>query len=207
MNSRFYIQNNIFKKNLYLLVLFYLFIPSFFYIYFCLFTVFLFLHRRKSVDLALLRTFDSNIIISPVTGVIDKITKENSSFKIEIKVGLFDSYGIFMPFSGDIINYTEEKSLRSILNIFDKEIILKKMKLKSKNSDHLDLEVNSSKKYLRKAHLFLRSGDLASQGALIGYLPLGGKIAIEIANQSDVLVKEGDIVSSCQTLIASMKGS
>lgn len=156
----------------------------------------LFLYRKKQVDFAEHRALEDNLILSPVSGVFEEIYEKNNSKRIVIRMYPWDSYGIYMPFYGQVNNFYHKSTQRTFGN--SKTVLeigsnlVKKVKLKIKTN------------FFNKPIFHIASGDRASRGAFLGYFPLGGKILVEVPVECDILIKKGDKVLSQQTILASI---
>ncbi len=157
------------------------------FIYVLIVLLLIFLFRKVPFEINDKRTLESNVYVSPVSGVVKNIYKSELKCFIEVKIGPLNEYGIYLPL-GTTISSTN----------FDKSQSLVEFNFKDQA---LRLSFNSLTSYF-PCKLFIESGDRGSLGANIGYLPFGGKTVIELPKDSKVLVKEGDQVKSFQTLLA-----
>ena len=103
--------------------------------------------------------------------------------------------------------------IKGFINIFITPVVKATFKGKTKSFYKLDSYNKSNVKIkifglsaFRKPEVFVRAGDRASTGGLIGYLPYGGKIVISVPKLAEILVKPGERVTSFQTLLAKYKG-
>ena len=177
---------------LYFIGLQYLFL--FLLIYFAV----LYLFRKKSADQSMLRTVDDGILLSPLDGKFLE-AKDDSLF---FKVGFFQHYGIRMPFFGHVRSFKETKTKKFDLGKFSIYQYDLELELKSKQFGKIKLHFSNLSSYT-KARIWVRSGDKASLGAYLGYLPFGGKVRVDLPENLKLLVKEKDKMLSAQTLIAS----
>ena len=154
------------------------------------YSVFLFLLYRKQLDFTSRRALDDNLILSPVSGDLFDIDRSDSEkIVLSIKIGLFDDYGILMPFYGEVVNYQKSEDKTEEFQVSSKKIPSTTVKLN---------------KSLFQPKIFVRAGDKASSGVYLGYKPFGGIIEIEIPGNCEVLVEKGDEIQSAQTILASI---
>ena len=150
----------------------------------------LFLFYRKQINFTSRRALEDNLILSPVSGKVVNIDKsDNERVRLDVKMRLFDDYGILMPFYGDVIFYQRtDKGLEEF----------------EASSGKIEFTKILIEKSLFKPRIFVRAGDKASSGVFLGYKPFGGIIKIEVPVDCEILVKEGDEILSAQTILASI---
>jgi hypothetical protein len=143
-----------------------------------------FLFRRKQLDFTARRALDNNLVLSPVSGIVEKVDGD----LLELKVNLLDDYGFYMPFYGEIKTFLQEKG-KGTIEFF------------SDNIDYAIFEFNIGS---TGPKIYVDSGDKASAGAYLGYFPFGGKMKLKLPSNSEIQVKKGDILQSGQTILASI---
>lgn len=152
--------------------------------------VFLFLVYRKQINFTSRRALDDNLILSPISGKLIDINTSGESLTLQIRTGIFDDYGIMMPFQGEVVNY-------NLLESGDEEFEVASKKIEF-------TKINLNKAVIGRKQIFVRAGDKASSSAYIGYQTLGGKVSVEIPKGCEILVKPGDKLLSSQTILASI---
>ena len=146
----------------------------------------------------MLRTVDDGILLSPLDGKLVKAEDQSLYFRMSP----FSHYGIRMPFFGHVRNYKETK-IKNFRYGNGQFIDMKQnWNLKSKSFGKIKLYFSNLTSYTR-VKIYVRSGDKASLGAYIGYLPFGGKVKVDLPESLKLLVDEKDKIQSAQTLIAS----
>lgn len=169
---------------------------------FCLPLFYIF--RQKKMNVLEKRTVEDNILLSPVTGKFVGEIERNGKKQLLLKVGFLDGFGIYFPFCGDVDFYFEDVKPYKWGGFFKLNRSKVQTKIKSKNNKKIKLKFKSLMD-LNKAVVHVRGGDRGLSGALLGYLPFGGKVVIEMPIDSKVLVKKGDKLFSTQTLLANLK--
>lgn len=155
-----------------------------------LYMALLFFLYRKQINFTSRRALDDNLILSPVSGVLKRVDRTDpEKIQLEVKMGLFDDYGILMPFYGEVTFYQRSEDGREEFDAASRKIDFTKVAIE---------------KSLFAPRIFTRGGDKASSGVYLGYKPFGGIIKIEIPKDCEVLVEQGDEVLSAQTILASI---
>jgi len=153
--------------------------------------VFVILFRKKKIDYQEKASLDENIISSPITGRFLGEKNGDEYKELSFLVFPWNNYGLHMPINGEFFAYAHNDGLLQISIRNNKDKILK---LKFKTAGDF-----------KKARVFTRSGDNGQLGAIMGYLPFGGKVVIQLPKSCDILIKKGDNVHSYQTLLGSFK--
>jgi hypothetical protein len=164
----------------------------------------LFIFRRKNINLLEKRVVEDNIVLSPISGQFIGEINKNGKLQLLINIKPWRGFGVYFPLKGDIDHYYEDTKTYKLLGIINLKRTKVQTLIKSKGNQDIKLKFKSNLN-LNKAAIHVRSGDRGISGALLGYLPFGGKVVIELPMDSKVLVKSGDRVSSTQTLLASFK--
>lgn len=161
----------------------------------------LLLFRKRVINSSVIRTVDPSIMFAPCDGVLKKVNETDKSLKISLKVGILNHYGVRMPFTGSIRSFIQTKEKVFSLGkipIYKYRTIVE---LKSRELGKIKLTFISITN-LAVSRIWVRSGDKATVGAYLGYLPFGGKVIVEIPKKLDMLVKPNDKLLSAETLLA-----
>jgi hypothetical protein len=205
MNKYFFIGNDNLTKLFLLLIVLWLFsFQMILALVVVLALPILFLFRRKNINLLEKRIVEDDIILSPVSGKYIGHNEKNGKLQLLVRTNPWHGFGVYFPMNGDVDFYFEDSKAYKFLGILGMNRTKVQTVIKSKLGENVKLKFKS-KFGLNKADVHIRSGDRGLSGSLLGYLPFGGKIVIEMPIDSKVLVKSGDRVSSAQTLLASFK--
>lgn len=164
--------------------------------------ILLYLFRKDRVSSSKLRGVDRSILLAPVSGVVLSQTGDSANSNITFKIPFWKYYGINAPVAGAVLSYLESSESYKIAGIIPVTATKKQILFDSKELGRIKLTV-LDRYFLFPGKLWARSGDIVSMGAVVGYLPFGGKVVIEFSNKLNILVKLGDDVSSSRALIAS----
>lgn len=198
LKKYFFIAPDSSKKTFLLLIALFFMGFEYLFLFVILYAAVLFLFRKKTIDQSMLRTVDEGILLSPVDGQLLEAKDKNLVFKISP----FSHYGIRMPFFGHVRNYKETKVKKFQLGKLSLYRYDTELELKSKTFGKIKLRFSNLTSYTR-VKVFVRSGDKATLGAYIGYLPFGGKVKVDLPENLKLLVDNKDKMQSAQTLIAS----
>lgn len=209
MNKYMFISSEITTKAFFISIVlwfFSLYLILFLFWTFLIATFFLF--RIKQFDISDKRFIESNVITSPVTGtfVEERLTAENKV--LVFKIYPWQNYGIHMPVNGEFLDYFVSSEPLNFLKFASLKLNVYKVEstIKLKLGSKIKMSFVSILK-IKKANLFTRGGDRGVLGSIMGYLPFGGDVIIEVPLESEVLVKQGDKVLSFQTILGSIRES
>lgn len=161
---------------------------TFFLLYLLILLIFLFFHRKNPSIIFERKQNSSQLVYSPVNGVIEAITAEG----IIIKTSSFLECGIYSPFKCEVEEYKKTNTF---------EILLK-------NDKQNKLKINFLKSTINiKPNLWVENKDRAKCGASIGFRFLGGNILINPIGEFEIVTKIGHRVEASQTIIAHFKES
>ncbi|MCT4643325.1 MAG: hypothetical protein N4A33_13620 [Bacteriovoracaceae bacterium] len=147
--------------------------------------LYLYVLRRNFVRFEDAISNNSEVILSPIDGIVKKISKDESYIYLEITTNVLGPLGLYMPISGKL------------------DIEKNKILIKNKNLD--SLEMIFSGKYINFTNLWVESGDLGRVCASIGFLGFNSKLTIKISSNSNCLISEGDKVLAGRSVIAGLK--
>lgn len=150
--------------------------------------VWLFLFRKKQIDFTSKRGIRTNIILSPISGRVKKVTEHEDIKEVTVQIGLLDDYGLYMPFYGEVKSFLKNAGWNE-LEFISQSVPFVRIAFQDKNVS---------------ARIFTDSGDKASAAAYLGYFPLGALLQIRLPKNAEVLVRSGDLLQSSQTIIASI---
>lgn len=210
MMKWFYIEKDNFWKLLIIAFAILSLLPWFFFFTYILFlAVYLFLFRRKEVNHKDSPTISKNLILSPASGKILKISENENEKIIQIVIPIWKPYGLTLPcFS---IFSTVEQAGKSFCSRYQKDLsILDKSKfylIKLENKLGVQLSVQLMRSYLSwKMSIWLQAGDRGRAGSSFGYMPFGGQVVLRLPKDINILVKSGEAVSAGKTVLAGLKG-
>jgi hypothetical protein len=153
--------------------------------------------RKKQIDYLEVNNADQGLLLAPISGEVIEIIKTESSFKLIIKSDFKNEFGVYLPSDAEV----EKAEILSIGSKLKRNRVLIGVKNKL-----MSYQVKFTCKFSYfKPKVWLQAGDIGKAGANIGYLPFGGSADLILPNSLDVLVKPGDKIISCQTILASME--
>ena len=205
MSRYFFIEYELLKKMF--IVFFILWIFSWnnlISIYILCLICYFYLFRKKSINLLEQRSLEDNIIFSPVTGKFLGNIEEDGKKLLRIAVNVLNGYGLYFPFNGEVVSYNEGKEKKSFLGYLNKYFYNVEMELCSEFDKKVKIKIESVS-WIRGPSVHARVGDRGIRGALLGYLPFGAKIVIEVDDSYELLVKSSEKVNSMQTVLLSVK--
>ena len=146
-----------------------------------------------------LRLSEKLLILSPISGkaLQAKIVDEN---KIELKMKMFTGFGIYMPISGEVIDFKEEfLEKNKFITSYNCSLTLE--------DSHNNIFVLSFKAKLQlfRPRIAVRVGDMGRLGATIGFLPFGGKVSLDFDKKLKVTFQDYKRVTATQTVIANIE--
>lgn len=159
--------------------------------------------RRKKINKFLIEKTDDSLLFSPITGRVS--IKQHEDYQlISMRTSFLKGFDIIMPLNGEVSDYKEVVTPRKLWKL----VLFKKVELdlhiKSLAVGEVKLRVTRTG-VLFHPEIWLRIGDRAFLGSILGYLPFGGKLSLEIKNDMKVLLKNHDNAEALVTLIASMR--
>jgi phosphatidylserine decarboxylase len=214
MKNRFYFFNEHFNKLIGFLILCWFFFSfgSFLLILFLTSIVLLMFSkvRVKSKDEG---SFTSSIVLSPVSGkvqkIYDEVIIENQNYKVikmaSSPLGFFD---ILSPFKSTVVlakESTEPRRWRlekiEPLDGFEETTIIQ-----LSNKKNLEVILRFVPCHLgARPVIWCNSGDLAEAQSPLGYFPFGGSVLFYLPQDSNLQVVVGDKVEAGRTVIAGLK--
>lgn len=143
---------------------------------------------------------------SPVHGTVQEILEMNQKKFIKVKVGIFDHKGIY-AMDDSIVDHVDKFEKATVLG-FRRSI--KRLILRAKyrqmqfsfysERGHTSLSVMKSTISFATTTM-LMPGDRVSQGAHIGWIPIGGIVLIELPNSGKLLIEEGQKLKFFRTIL------
>lgn len=201
MASKFFFSKDFIKKLILLSFAILLILPaSIFTICALGISLFLLLFRKNKVIFKNTPSNTTEIILSPVAGKVVAIATDKSF--LEIKVPILGPYGLYMPLSAQVAMYEnfqiEDKN-------FTKNAKQYSLVFRNKLGATTAVDISNSM-FGTEAHVWLRTGDKARSSANFGYMPLGGVVKVNLPEESNLLVREGEKVLAGSTILAGIKG-
>lgn len=201
MMKKFFLSKDFIKKIFVLTLVVYFIMPwSIVLLWTLSIMIFLALFRKNKVNFKNTLANSTDILLSPVSGNVISINDDRSV--IEIKVPSLGPFGLYMPFSAQVGMFEkfEDEDNKFTRNSKRYNVIFR-----SKLGSATALEVFNSS-LATEAHIWLKTGDKARSSANFGYMPLGGKIKINLPTESNVLISVGENVIAGSTILAGIKG-
>lgn len=163
------------------------------------------LFRRKDINLLELRSIGRNIILAPFTGYFKEFkNSDNAQTELLFKVGLLDGYGIYFPTIAEVEDVIESKEVSTLFGFLNCYFYKTEVTFKNKLNETFQIQI-CSRLFFPKPHVFLQVGDKGTLGALLGYIPFGGKVVLSLKGIDSLQIQPGKRVASCQTVIANLK--
>jgi len=201
MMKKFFLSKDFIKKLLVLSLVVYFVMPGFItFLWILSIGIFLALFRKNKVNFKDTLANSTDILLSPVSGKVISISDDRSI--IEIKLPLSGPYGLYMPFSAQVGMFEKFKSDD---NKFTKNSKRYSVVFRSKLGSTTAIELFNSS-FATEAHVWIKTGDKARSSANFGYMPLGGKIKINLPTESNILISIGESVIAGSTILAGIKG-
>ena len=201
MNKYFFINNEIITK---LFILFIAMILFGFYqlalieILLCSFLGFLF--RNKEMNLNDIRLSEKSLLISPVSGRYMQKTETSDSAVVNFEISLIDGYGLYMPVNGEILDFQESiLNHKNFLKPYRCELLIQ-----DKSQLDYKIIINGLSSIFRP-RIYVRAGDKGRIGGLLGFIPFGGKVSLEIPTHCEVVMSNYDKIISSQTVIGKVE--
>ena len=206
MSKYIFLDQEVLTRSLILIVV--LFVLGFFKtaIFLILFVIVIFsLFRRKDINLFELRSIGRNIILAPFSGVLSEFKQtEADCSELIFKMGLFDGFGLYFPTIAEVENVQESKESITLMGFLNCFYYKTEITFINKLNETFTLEIQS-RIFFPRPHVFLQVGDKGTLGALLGYIPFGGKVVLNLKGVDGLQVQPKSRVASCQTVIASLK--
>ena len=200
MVKKFFLSKDFIKK-LFVLTLICCFIMPISISFFCIISIIIFLtlFRKNKVNFKNTLANSTDILLSPVSGKAVNISDDKSV--IEIKVPILGPFGLYMPFSAQVGMFEKYEEGNKFTRNSKRYSVIFRSKLGSATA----LEVFNSS-FATGAHIWLKTGDKARSSANFGYMPLGGKIKINLPAESNILISVGENVIAGSTILVGIKG-
>jgi hypothetical protein len=170
--------------------------------------------RKKNINIEDYQRYGENAIFSPVSGKVLEINDDTNNVfgedKIEIRImsQLFDDYGLYFPFRGEVelSKHEEGKSVyRNMPDLNAQESLNKKSIIFSHLNNSLNLSMLIVKcRYGLNSVSWVDVGDRGKTNGCFGLFPFGGTIILYIDKHLVLRIKKGDFLESTRTPIASM---
>ena len=169
-----------------------------------------FLFRRKKVIFRDNLSHTRDILTSPVHGQVYSIEREPVELEgeqftlVRIVLPLFFESGLYSPASSEIVNRSVHKGgrfFRYAQSLKTEGISCMNLKFFTNTSKTFHMSV--LKDWLGGIPYFWTTiGDRASCGGCLGFLPFGGTVLLYVPIESEIFVKEEDMLIAGQTSIA-----
>ncbi len=201
MNKYFFISNKTLKKlSLALFCLWFFGFYKLLLILVILIVLYLLLYRKRFTDLHERKFLSRDILIAPISSFVNRVSENHILFCSSF----YHGFGVYFPTIAEVENIDRIEEEKEIFNILKLKRTRTEIILKTKQELRIKMVLENSF-MMPKGEVFIDIGDKATVGALMGYLPFGSKVAIELNNKIKISVKEKDYVSSTQTVIAHIK--
>lgn len=168
------------------------------------------IRKINSITLFSPQNISSSRITSPVYGKVQEVVELNQRKYLKIRVGFFDHKGLY-AMDNSVVDHVDRFDNAKTLGI---RRSIKRLILRTKyrqiqfsfysDRRHCSLSVIKSPFFL-SASTMLMPGDRVSQGAHIGWLPLGGIVLVDLPIEGKLLVKPGDKIKIFRTEIMELK--
>lgn len=208
--KRFFFQKDMAIKLAILSLVLLIVLPiEFFLLWLFLLGLTFFLFRRNAASHKNSLSSSVDIVLSPVTGIVDEIVDEQNTKKIKISIPVWGPFGLYMPNSSEI---TRSEKLGTVrfwrkrkISQFSGNNERAQVELINKLGQKVSLQVLRCV-YGLPAQLWPRAGDKGRSCALMGVFPFGGSIIVEVPAESEILVVKSERVKAGFTILAGMKG-
>jgi len=165
------------------------------------FLVLFYLFRKIKIDRSGLDGNDTSLVFAPVSGCISVREKDKS--RLFVRPHLFSGFSVIMPLKAEIIAFTEFSSeVIRFLPFIKKTVIT--VKLESEELGLVSLRLARTGLFLHPK-VWVRGGDRAFVGSVIGNLPFGGSLEIIMNNNVKILVNDKTKVEAAVTLVAAAR--
>ena len=172
------------------------------------------LYRRNKINYKDRVRVAVNVLVAPANGKVVKIIKsiaveglDHEATIVRIKIGLFDEWGVYFPFSSRVESFLEkagDKFFRAKRSLDLEKYSNNSILLENTKNHKVMLRVLPCVFGLR-GNFWVNSGDQGKANACMGFLPFGGTLELVIDGQNDVLVNDGDKIQAGNTVIVGIK--
>jgi hypothetical protein len=217
MMSRTFIKNEILFSMIGFLGIVFIFADfSTFLFFLFLFTFIYFLFRKQKFIYRDRVKRNSNIFVSPVNGVVEKIKNdiEIDGLKyreVTILISLFNEWGLYFPMSSEVDKKYETGSKRFFrfnnLPSDSTELARRKhveVEFRSKENKSALLRIFPCKVGF-KPSIYPMSGDRGIYSSCFGLLPFGGMVQIFLPSEGKLFVEEGDLLLAGESVLANLE--
>jgi hypothetical protein len=211
MSKKFFISN---ERFVFLMII--TFILMFFFSFstlvlwlVCL-SFFLYLLRRNKINYKDLYHPSSEVVISPVNGIIKSIYKKISLEEqglwqcVEVEMPYFSEWGIYFPMVAEVY-HTEKQSSERLFRFnkidFRKKYSENRLQFMGRTGHQVVLSLLPCPTSMRP-RVWVEAGDRGRLGACAGFFPLGGTIAIYLPLECNILVSVDDQIVAGDTVLA-----
>lgn len=199
----FFIDNKyIFRSFIFLCILWMASFYLVFFVFLLLFIGVFWIFRVRKFDHRLAENLEKMNIMSPITGKLQNFWTDDEKSSWELKNRFLDTYGVYGPCQSLEVIDCEMQERSGIFTLKSYHNILK---VKSLEGIEFTIILQSRFSFIRPA-VYVQSGDIVLFGGLLGYLPFGGKVVIEVPLRCDLSVKVGDKLRAFYILLGQMKG-
>lgn len=206
MMRRFFISFELFMV-LMLFSFFFIFFSSLltYTVWIILFSVFLYLIRRKKITYKDHTKYAEEVLLSPVNGIVKNIAETSEHLSLEVFIPHLFEWGVYFPINAEIVDSRdlgEKRNLRYTRvdpesNSFKcKQVI---MRIKKNFDISLKLLPCPTGVYPR---VWVNPGDRGRVASCMGYMPFGGAAIVELPKNCNILVSIGDKLNAGETVIA-----
>lgn len=208
--KRTFLKKDFFIQLTLVSIFFLLILPGgYFFLWACIISFLMFLFRQNKISYKNSPSNAADIVLSPVTGRVTEIIKNEQGQFIKINISFWGPYGFFLPFSSEVTNARKIEG--------DKKWRGNKYENLKDNAERFFVEFQNKLGHKTVIEIFscllsgrvdiwLRAGDKGRSAACFGLLPFGGAIVIKIPENSDVVVSENEKVKAGSSILAGMKG-
>jgi len=152
---------------------------------------------------------EENLVVSAADGriiSIEKTTdpyKKRKAIKVSVFMNIFNVHSNKAPISGEIINkwYSPGKFLNASLSKSSLENERCALLIKTKNKKFVTC-VQIAGLIARRILCYKKIGDKLSKGERYGFIRFGSRVDLYLPESATVIVKLGDRVKNCESIIA-----
>lgn len=185
-------------------------------IFVCL--VVLFLFRRSDPEFKETRRGEGEMLLSPVNGKIMSIKKIYQDGEIHfdqeiiIRTFLRDSWGVYLPFKGEMMTLKQQEGESIPLKDTEKNFSPEGMRTLNMTKLELSTEQEMSTSISlfpfwgeRSPRIWMKSGDRGLGAACLGFMPWGGFCRLLMPGTAEILAISNEKVEAGQTVLAVLK--
>ena len=165
-----------------------------------------YIFRRKKVYFHEDQVTTTGTVFAPVSGKVVRVSEGNTK-SITIRMNILDELGIYLPCTSEIKNlnfHSDYSSFRfSSLNLDSSEVGTV-LELSDKKKRVISLQFI---RFVtgRLPELVILPGDRGRRQVNIGYFPYGGFVILNLPEESEIVVKEGDRLVATEAIVARFK--